>query len=64
MIINVAAFTDKEAKEALLKYTDIRILTLKILYSIPGYASADLEIKNYFYDILKNRIEKLTFKNE
>lgn len=64
MIINVAAFTDKEVKEALLKYTDTRILTLKILYSIPGYASADPETKNFFYDILKARIEKLTFKTE
>ena len=64
MIINVAAFKDKEVKEALLKYADIRILTLKVLYSIPGYASADLETKNFFYDILKARIEKLTFKTE
>ena len=57
MVVNVAAFTEGEAREALLKYTDIRIIALKVLYSIPEYPGASLAAKNWLYDELKSRIE-------
>lgn len=57
MVINAAAFTEGEARAALLKYTDIRVMTLKVLYSIPEYPGASREAKNWLYDELKSRIE-------
>lgn len=59
MIKNVAAFLPEEARKAMLKYTDIRVLTLKILYTIPGYQDASLETKNYLYDMLSGKMKAL-----
>lgn len=57
MVINVAAFTEGEARAALLRYTDIRVMILNVLYSIPEYPGASLAAKNWLYDELKSRIE-------
>lgn len=43
----------------LTRLRDPRLIALKLAYSIPGYADADLETKNFIYDaIIKNVIMK------
>lgn len=57
--MNIAAFTTEQARQAFCKYKDTRILTLKLLYSIPGYQDASIATKNYCYDILKSKLDGL-----
>lgn len=41
------------------KHTDTRAETLKTLYSLPGYAAATRDTKNYIYDALHNKLNAL-----
>ena len=41
------------------KHTDTRAAALKILYSLPGYAEAKLDTKNYIYDALSSKLKAL-----
>lgn len=56
----IAAFTQEEVTRSLLRLKDPRLITLKVLYGIPGYADASLETKNYIYDILSAKIQSLS----
>ena len=60
----IAAFTQDEVLQAFMKYTDTRILTLKLLYSIPGYQDASLATKNYCYDVVKAKIQSIPVYGE
>jgi len=60
----IAAFTQYEVLQAFMKYTDTRILTLKLLYSIPGFQDAELATKNYCYDIVKAKIQSIPVYEE
>lgn len=42
----------------LMKLDDIRLMALKIAYSIPGYAEAGRETKNFIYDAIKDALTK------
>ena len=41
---------------------DPRMITLRLLYSVPGYAEADLETKNAVYDMAIRSLVALTEK--
>lgn len=41
------------------KHTDIRAETLKTLYSLPGYAAAARDTKNFIYDALHSKLNTL-----
>lgn len=47
----IPAFTQEELIRGLDRLHDPRMITLKLLYSVPGYAGADLETKNAIYDM-------------
>ena len=55
----IAAFTPEEVRKGLLRLKDPRLITLKILYGIPGYADASLEKKNYIYDMVSAKVKSL-----
>ena len=55
----IAAFTQKEVLRSLMWMTDPRLITLKVLYGIPGYADASLETKNYIYDMVSAKVKSL-----
>ena len=59
MIINVSAFTDAEARQAMNRAADVRIEALKMAYSIDGYKAAPLAVKNWIYDQIIRRIERM-----
>ena len=59
MKVNIAAFTAEQVRQSFLKYRDTRILTLKLLYGIPGYDKAELKTKNFLYDTVKATIDKV-----
>lgn len=45
----------KATNPDLTRLRDPRLVALKLAYSIPGYADADLKTKNFIYDaIIKN----------
>ena len=44
--------------QELVKLDDIRLIALKIAYSIPGYAEAGRETKNFIYDAIKDALTK------
>ena len=56
----IAAFTQEEIIRSLLRLNDPRLITLKVLYGIPGYADASRETKNYIYDILSAKVQSLS----
>lgn len=41
---------------------DPRMITLRLLYSVPGYAEADREMKNAVYDMAIRSVMALTDK--
>ena len=55
----IAAFTQEEVLRSLLRLNDSRLITLKIVYGIPGYADASLETKNYIYDMVSAKVKSL-----
>ena len=55
----IAAFTPEEVRKGLLRLKDPRLITLKVLYGIPGYADASLETKNYIYDMVSAKVRSL-----
>ena len=55
----IAAFTPEEVRKGLLRLKDPRLITLKVLYGIPGYADASLETKNYVYDLVSAKVRSL-----
>ena len=55
----IAAFTQEEVIRSLLRLKDQRLITLKVLYGIPGYADASLETKNYIYDMVSAQVKSL-----
>lgn len=54
-----AAFTQEEFLNSLDRLRDQRLITLKLVYTIPGYADASLETKNYIYDMVAEKIRSL-----
>lgn len=54
-----AAFTQEEFLKSLDRLHDLRLITLKLVYTIPGYGDASLDTKNYIYDLALNRIRSL-----
>lgn len=54
-----AAFTQEEFLNSLDRLHDQRLITLKLVYTIPGYADASLETKNYIYDMVAEKIRSL-----
>lgn len=54
-----AAFTQEEFLNSLDRFHDQRLITLKLVYTIPGYADASLETKNYIYDMVAEKIRSL-----
>ena len=54
-----AAFTQEEFLSSLDRLHDQRLITLKLVYTIPGYADASLETKNYIYDIVAEKVRGL-----
>lgn len=54
-----AAFTQEEFLCSLDRLHDQRLITLKLVYTIPGYADASLETKNYIYDMVAEKIRSL-----
>ena len=38
---------------------DPRLVALKLAYSIPGYADADLKTKNFIYDAIIKKVRGL-----
>lgn len=38
---------------------DVRAITLRLIYQIPGFKDASLETKNYVYDVVKAKVENL-----
>lgn len=55
----IAAFTQEEVLRSLLRLRDPRLITLKVLYGITGYADASLETKNYIYDMVSAKVKSL-----
>lgn len=55
----VAAFTQEEVLRSLQWLPDPRLVSLKLAYSIPGYADATRETKNYVYDAIRNKVLSL-----
>ena len=55
----IAAFTQEEVRKGLLRLHDPRLITLKIVYGIPGYSDASLETKNYVYDMVSAKVKGL-----
>lgn len=53
------AFTQEEFLNSLDRLHDQRLITLKLVYTIPGYADASLETKNYIYDMVAEKIRSL-----
>ena len=58
----IAAFTQEEFRQALLRLRDPRLIVLKLVYTIPGYQDADLETKNFIYDAVSAKVVQLTDK--
>lgn len=54
-----AAFTQEEFLNSLDRLHDQRLITLKLVYTIPGYADASLDTKNYIYDMVAEKIRSL-----
>ena len=54
-----AAFTQEEFLNSIDRLHDQRLITLKLVYTIPGYADASLETKNYIYDMVAEKIRSL-----
>ena len=54
-----AAYTQEEFLNSLDRLHDQRLVTLKLVYTIPGYADASLETKNYIYDMVAEKIRSL-----
>ena len=54
-----AAFTQEEFLKSLDRLHDLRLITLKLVYTIPGYGDASLDTKNYIYDLALKRIRSL-----
>jgi hypothetical protein len=57
--MTVAAFTQEEVLRSILRLRDPRLITLKVLYGIPGYADASIETKNYIYDMVSAKVKSL-----
>ena len=55
----IAAYTQEEFLESLDRLHDERLITLKLVYTIPGYQDASLETKNSIYDLALNRVRSL-----
>ena len=55
----VAAFTQEKMRRDLMKLSDPRMITLKVLYSIPGFSDASRETKNYVYDVVSAKVRGL-----
>lgn len=55
----VAAYTQEDFLESLDRLHDERLITLKLVYTIPGYGDASLDTKNYIYDLALNRVRSL-----
>ena len=55
----VVAYTQKEFLESLDRLHDLRLITLKLVYTIPGYGDASLETKNYIYDLAMKVVRSL-----
>ena len=58
MVVNVGVFAGPVVAADLSRLADIRFITLKLCYSIPGYADLDREAKNNIYDLMRKEIEK------
>jgi len=54
-----AAFTQEEFLNSLDRLHDQRLITLKLVYTIPGFADASLETKNYIYDMVAEKVRSL-----
>ena len=54
-----AAFTPEQTRWDFLRLKDPRLMTLKILYGVPGYADASRETKNYVYDLVSAKVRSL-----
>ena len=54
-----AAFTQEEFLNSLDRLHDLRLITLKLVYTIPGYGDASLETKNYIYDLFAEKVRSL-----
>ena len=60
MVLNVATFVEDETiKQELIRFSDLRDLALRLCYSIPDYKNADLETKNFVYDNIMKKIQKI-----
>lgn len=55
----IAAYTQEEFLESLDRLHDERLITLKLVYTIPGYGDASLETKNYIYDLFMENVRSL-----
>ena len=56
-VIPVYEYTeDKEAAEILRKAFDVRNITLDIVCGVPGYKEAALEVKNWLYDVVRQKV--------
>jgi hypothetical protein len=55
----IAAFTQEEFLNSLQRFRDPRLIALKLVYTIPGYADASLETKNYIYDLVSAKVRSL-----
>ena len=55
----VAAYTQEDFLESLDRLHDERLITLKLVYTIPGYEDASLDTKNYIYDLTLFRVRSL-----
>lgn len=55
----IAAYSQEEFLDSLNRLHDLRLITLKLVYTIPGYADASLETKNYIYDLFMEKVRSL-----
>lgn len=55
----IAAYTQEEFLESLDRLHDERLITLKLVYTIPGYQDASLETKNSIYDLIIEKVKAL-----
>ena len=49
----------KATNPDLTRLHDPRLVALKLAYSIPGYADADLKTKNFIYDAIIEKVRGL-----
>ena len=57
MVISVAAFLDDSSERRELdELFKVRDVALDMVYDVPGYAYASRDLKNWLYDIVRDRV--------